>query len=698
MSSVDDIDSKEGHCNFNEFFLLMTNVTMVQYLPNGDWREGAFRIRTLKHVFVTANTDKDDGQLTELQWQGSVNSLTHQHLAEPEVKEMWALLSPKGENLNFHDFLLGMENVNGHAHLAQKVGFEAPNALMSMILNGPVLTSESIQIIESMELLERLGMSMVTKLQPVRSMKKTQSMIKKADSLSIHCLGKDTKSRLGKLHLLNVVQAFVIGFISAATTAAWENTLTWQLNTDGTANPDHCIEEYSLNELQPNRGGCLGPCGNNPDWDAKGFTCSDKVPAGQVDEEMKPLKNPLKDYELKGFDTLKDCTDEKETVDNGKERGCDYYARELKLTTATINNVSTVYGGMTMHAYDTPFDKTVDGVKVRQEGGMHGEFAWYPNLRWNAHPIWPNCHWKKAVGGDLWWEDGVMEPPVAGAPYNQQYCVPNDKIRDKDGNKVTLEQRGLTKDPCTVHYLQPGECENAPLDIMLTFWGLNLTVLAVMVSWEIGSLYWYGIKNSVRVSMAMDYSMHPLNKHRAFVGLSLVRAALELGNSNDVLFGIDPLKEQASGGGYLMIVIAGLLYKAKIALTGFLIKVAIKRFASRGGAKFGLAWAAVPATCIWNAMVAHVIMREAKLRALGVAAAVELFDEMAEAINDDITKIPHDLKLATVRAIGANIVKTQNLCVQHPFFVRCFVRGGLFMLHFARIDVSRVSRAWASSC
>ena len=49
---------------------------------------------------------------------------------------------------------------------------------------------------------------------------------------------------------------------------------------------------------------------------------------------------------------------------------------------------------------------------------------------------------------------------------------------------------------------------------------------------------------------------------------------------------------------------------------------------ARGGAKFALPWRAGPATAAWNGLVGNAIMRESKLRGLGVAAAVELFNAM----------------------------------------------------------------------
>jgi hypothetical protein len=63
-----------------------------------------------------------------------------------------------------------------------------------------------------------------------------------------------------------------------------------------------------------------------------------------------------------------------------------------------------------------------------------------------------------------------------------------------------------------------------------------------------------------------------------------------------------------------MVAVFTLVYKAKIVLTGFLMKIAIKRVLGRGGAKYALPWAAVPATAFWDAMVSHLCIVEAKLR------------------------------------------------------------------------------------
>ena len=125
------------------------------------------------------------------------------------------------------------------------------------------------------------------------------------------------------------------------------------------------------------------------------------------------------------------------------------------------------------------------------------------------------------------------------------------------------------------------------------------TTLGICVGWELATMYYMSIKNCARVANALDLKLKPLNRDRAFAASSLVRAALELGNSNDIVFGVDPLREHTSGNTAAMLMLT-VLYTAKIALSGFVIKVAIKRMAARGSAKYAMPWAAVPATAIWD--------------------------------------------------------------------------------------------------
>lgn len=105
----------------------------------------------------------------------------------------------------------------------------------------------------------------------------------------------------------------------------------------------------------------------------------------------------------------------------------------------------------------------------------------------------------------------------------------------------------------------------------LLFWAINGSALGICTLAEIAGLYYFGMKNSVRVANKLDMRLLPLNRDRATVAQSLIRAALELGQANDVMFGVDPLRDHSSKTKVVEVIIA-VLYAAKIFLTGFLMK------------------------------------------------------------------------------------------------------------------------------
>jgi hypothetical protein len=105
----------------------------------------------------------------------------------------------------------------------------------------------------------------------------------------------------------------------------------------------------------------------------------------------------------------------------------------------------------------------------------------------------------------------------------------------------------------------------------LMFWTINLCALTICTIGEIAGLYYFGMKNSVRVANKLDMRLMPLNRDRATVAQSLIRAALELGQANDVMFGVDPLRDHSSKSQAIEFLIA-VVYAAKIFLTGFMMK------------------------------------------------------------------------------------------------------------------------------
>jgi Ca2+-binding EF-hand superfamily protein len=144
---------------------------------------------------------------------------------------------------------------------------------------------------------------------------------------------------------------------------------------------------------------------------------------------------------------------------------------------------------------------------------------------------------------------------------------------------------------------------------------------------EIAMLYLYAIRHVMQTALAAGLQLTPLNRDRTHIAQFLVQAALELAHHNDAVHGVDPLKDSRQQSKFLVVFFL-VLYKAKIALTSFLLKVALKRLVSRDAAKYAVPYMAVPATMLWNALIAHGVMKQAKLRSIGISAAVELFDSI----------------------------------------------------------------------
>ncbi|HEY0882576.1 MAG TPA: hypothetical protein VGD87_13630, partial [Archangium sp.] len=72
---------------------------------------------------------------------------------------------------------------------------------------------------------------------------------------------------------------------------------------------------------------------------------------------------------------------------------------------------------------------------------------------------------------------------------------------------------------------------------------------------------------------------------------------------------------------------------------------------------------ALPVTAAWNAIVMWMVLREARIRAMGPTAV----DELVNYVFDDAPKLSDAGRLSALRAVAAAIVRTQDL---HPNLVR----------------------------
>ncbi len=190
----------------------------------------------------------------------------------------------------------------------------------------------------------------------------------------------------------------------------------------------------------------------------------------------------------------------------------------------------------------------------------------------------------------------------------------------------------------------------------LQFWGVILGVTGVATAFEIYFLYWDALRSVHRMSQAagVDLLNHDSLDSQKMAG-GLVRAALELPNSGEDIFGIDPKR----GLSRTWVVLAAVAYKAKISVTNFLTKMIIRRLMGRAAVRSWLAFVAVPITGVWNMVVTYRVLQEARLRVMGPSAA----EAYVRWIVGSLDGIDARSGRACLRAVACSVVGNRSL---HP--------------------------------
>jgi hypothetical protein len=178
---------------------------------------------------------------------------------------------------------------------------------------------------------------------------------------------------------------------------------------------------------------------------------------------------------------------------------------------------------------------------------------------------------------------------------------------------------------------------------------------------EILFLYWDGLRTVHRLSREAGLDLFPNEDDDKALAGAMARAALELPNPTAMLFGVNPHREASR----LRLVVASLVYKAKISVTNFLMKALVRRMLGRAFVRGWLPFVAVPITAAWNGFICWLIMREARIRAMGPSAAKEMV-ELVFASGITLSPIA---RTATLRAIASSIVRTEDV---HPNLAALF--------------------------
>jgi len=198
---------------------------------------------------------------------------------------------------------------------------------------------------------------------------------------------------------------------------------------------------------------------------------------------------------------------------------------------------------------------------------------------------------------------------------------------------------------------------------LMTYWGWVGAVTIVASIFELGFLYLDGLRAVHRMACTagLAFETDTAQSRDAELLSTLARAALELPNPPKPLDGIDPLIESSA----FFIFAVSLLYKAKIALTTFLVKALLRGVLGRIAARAVLDFVGVPVTAIWNAIVCHYVLREARIRILGPFAVTELLSSVHAS-----TELGRAAFAIAQRAAASAVVRSRNFHPNHLALIR----------------------------
>ncbi len=195
----------------------------------------------------------------------------------------------------------------------------------------------------------------------------------------------------------------------------------------------------------------------------------------------------------------------------------------------------------------------------------------------------------------------------------------------------------------------------------VAYWTLMGVVTAVASIAEIAYIYWETLRSVHELARVAGVELFGKDRKSSDDALvdALARAALELPNPVKAKNGVNPHREVKKW----QLVLVSLAYKAKVGVTNFVMKLLIRRVLSRVAIRGLLPFVALPVTAFWNGVVMWLVLREARIRAMGPTA----IEELVEAIFKDTPQLSPEGRLSAVRAVAGAIVRTQDF---HPNLVR----------------------------
>ncbi len=202
-------------------------------------------------------------------------------------------------------------------------------------------------------------------------------------------------------------------------------------------------------------------------------------------------------------------------------------------------------------------------------------------------------------------------------------------------------------------------------------WVAIITLISVLIEFYVLFLIALKAVHEVSDLINMHATKNELTDESVFsVTHILARTAMEIPDPELKILGIDPFERVSKKNLFIL----GLLYKAKIIVTNFVLKYALKF--SVGDTLLGVPvlYEALPAECFWNSMVIKRVVHEARLRLFGFALAHQIANNV---VNDKLLEQLSPLaRVGCIRAIGNAVVMAQNY---HPNMMILLIRFQLVL-------------------
>eukprot|EP01047_Picozoa_sp_COSAG01_P033950 COSAG01_NODE_2524_length_7505_cov_29.604915_5_plen_835_part_00 len=608
----------ENVMHYAEFIHMMRTGLLDDYFPSHDWKEAAHNIHVLRNAFDTADVDGDD-QLEQGEFEMVMDTLHMGHdLNADDMNYCWQVLlgaSAKDHpgifeknSLNFFQFMVGVMAVKRDERLKGRVDLAKPNPwdMLSLLIDTPVSEYETERLMNKLSWIERIGIRMLNSPAYKQPMNRDhmKNILKDTVAGKLHYLSKEKIKRMDRVWMHCVVQAALIGFVSTGITTPIENWATWRYRSDGLMDID-CIC-YTR--------GCSVNPGSLP------------IPV----ENLAPG-----DVTIPGYNVFLE------------ERFADEY---------------NVNGTLVRHAWSLgPAAEAAwingdypQGGRLGRDGELY-QVTDYD--RSDCRIGMPMMYIPAHLRATSTWENPTVAQlkkygrPIrsGGAQCERLPNLPADPRRTGSFLNSAATAEGSQIDECF-----------STLKSAAWFWLWVGPSILLCAGCEIAMLMYYGVMHSIRVAWALSYRLVPLNDDRAFLADSLVRAAFELGNPENAVFGVDPLAETGATG-KARLVMMGLSWKGKIVITGIVGKFIYGIIYPWESAVWIKPWISMPADMFWNCMTAHIIMKQAQIRGVGVATVHEVFNEIMAYSQIDRKDMGDLFKIQLIRAVGVAIVKHGNM-------------------------------------